>query len=502
MLATPATWTTASSIGRFGIARIVCAVAIGLALVVLLATGSRIAVACLLGVLLLTSWLEFDLFVYSLIFLMPLNPLLETRLPVRDITLMLRFVLFAGVTIRLFRRRESTVQWIFGGNLRKAVLIFAVVALVSLATSFLRPTVDAYRALVRLFSYTAVFFGIVGWTETREQVTRIIELVMLSTIGVGLFGIYQEFAGGYTSLYFNLYPLQKLGIPSWTGRVPSVLFHFNSLAGYLNLVIPFSIGYMLLAKEHWRTSLGMICLTVASAALYLTQSRGGLLAYGGTLLFAMYYIRPLRVTILRIVACNAVAVAILVVSFFPHARSQRTPILSEYRERMQVEDTNTTLSRLELWSAARSMFAAHPILGVGYGNYRALYHTYLPDIPGKQLDAHNLPLQLLAETGVAGFFAFFAVIGISFRRTLHLVRQPEPLNRIVGVGVCGAVIATLVHGMVDYLFVVSPQFGALFWLTLAVGAVVFETSGREPKRVWAGPDSDAQYASEVTEGNR
>jgi len=38
----------------------------------------------------------------------------------------------------------------------------------------------------------------------------------------------------------------------------------------------------------------------------------------------------------------------------------------------------------------------------------------------------------------------------------------------VAFGVLGAVLSVLVHGFVDFLFQVSPQFGTQFWLLLAM----------------------------------
>jgi hypothetical protein len=54
--------------------------------------------------------------------------------------------------------------------------------------------------------------------------------------------------------------------------------------------------------------------------------------------------------------------------------------------------------------------------------------------------------------------------------SLKSMRGQDPLSRIIAFGVCGAITATLIHGMADYLFNISPQFGALFWLVLGLGS--------------------------------
>jgi hypothetical protein len=80
----------------------------------------------------------------------------------------------------------------------------------------------------------------------------------------------------------------------------------------------------------------------------------------------------------------------------------------------------------------------------------------------------------LAETGIIGFLVFSILVIAFAGMALKLARQSDPLYRLIGVGMGGALAATLIHGMVDYLFNMSPQFGALFWLVLALGTVAFE----------------------------
>jgi putative inorganic carbon (HCO3(-)) transporter len=124
------------------------------------------------------------------------------------------------------------------------------------------------------------------------------------------------------------------------------------------------------------------------------------------------------------------------------------------------------------------MFLAHPIFGVWFGTYRISSLMYVPAPIGGQLHAHNLYLQLLAETGIVGFLALVVPVGASFVLALKLVKHPDPMVRIVGVGVCGAITATLIHGMVDFIFLAAPQFGALFWLVLGLCIAVSKNSLR------------------------
>jgi putative inorganic carbon (hco3(-)) transporter len=410
-----------------------------------------------------TALLRFDFFVYGLVFLLPWYPLLDVRPPFHDLFLLLRFVLLAGVWLMRRRQGKPFAEWIWGNRLKKGALLFAAVATVSLLVSSVHSSVDAYRSLVRLYSYLAVFFAICGWLETRQQVVTIIRVLLFSTIGVALFGFYQVFDGGYTGFYFHLYPTQEESLPPWNGRIPSFLFHFNGLAGYLNLVLPFAIACTVFAKERGLRILGFVSQVMAGAALFFTGSRGGLIAYGGMLLISIWFLTPKRKALFQVFV-TAVLAAGLVLTMQERSAGGR----------LQEVDDFTQESRLAVWGAAVAMFVGHPVLGVGYGNYRSLYNDYLGSNGPDLLDAHNTYLQFLADTGAIGFLVFCVLMFAFARLAVKLARQPDPFYRLIGVGMGGALATMLIHGMVDYLFNANPQFGALFWLVLALGIVAYE----------------------------
>jgi O-antigen ligase len=418
--------------------------------------------------------LRFELFVYALVLLLPWYPLLDFKPPFSDIFLLSRFVLLGGVW--LIRRREgkSFREWIAGDTVKKAVLFLACVATLSLLLAEEKASVDAYRSLVRLFSYVAVFYAFIGWLETRQHVMTIVKIMLISTIGVALFGCYQVIERSYTDLYFHLYPQQEDALEPWNGRITSLLFHFNFLAGYLILVLPLALACMTFAKSRGMRILGFISHTTAGAALYFTGSRGGLIAYGGMLLIAGSYLVPRRRALIRLVLSLALAAGIVLSIQEPSAANRLTEV-----------DEFTRASRLALWGAAGIMFLGHPVLGVGYGNYRALYHDYIPGSRPNELDAHNLYLQFLSETGLIGFLVFCFKVGAFTRMAFKLAWQRDAYYRLIGITLGGGLAATLIHGMTDYVFNVSPQSGALLWLVLALGWVGYEdlrSAGHTPQR--------------------
>jgi len=441
---------------------------IAVTITALAASSSVFLIAGLCIALIVVAVLRFEWFIYAQILLLPWYPFLDTGLLLRDVSLPLRFLLFAGVWFIRKHNGKSVKEWILGSRLKQGVIIFAAVSTLSLLLSALGPNTAALRSIARLLSYLALFYGIAGWVETKEQIETIIKVLLSSTILVAVFALYQVMEQGYTDLYFHLYPSQQESLEAWSGRVTSFLFHFNSLAGYLNLALPFSMACMILAKERWLGYLAFTTHSLACAALYFTGSRGGLIAYGAMVLVSIWFFKPRAAAFSRVLLASVLTMAI-VVSLQPQSAGGG---------RIQEVDEFTSSSRLALWGTAGLLFLQHPVLGVGYGNYRSLYNDYVPGIAPGELDAHNLYLQFLAETGIIGFVIFFVIV-VSFARVaVKLAKNAGPLYRIVGIGVGGALAATLVHGMVDYLFNVSPQFGALFWLIMALGLVASEQISR------------------------
>jgi putative inorganic carbon (HCO3(-)) transporter len=91
----------------------------------------------------------------------------------------------------------------------------------------------------------------------------------------------------------------------------------------------------------------------------------------------------------------------------------------------------------------------------------------LPD--GWTGDAHNLYLELLAETGLIGFLVFGFLIILALRTALKQLRRAENhFNKMTALAIFAAICGVLVHGTVDYLFHTTPQVMALFFLVLGL----------------------------------
>jgi O-antigen ligase len=424
------------------------------------------------GLVFILAALRFTLLLPAVIFFLPLTPFLDWNFPIRDLTTLVRFSLFAGVVVYRLGHRKGLREWLWGGWLTRAVLGYFVVAIASVA--FNPVTLDAQRELMRLASYVCFYYVITDWIQTPQDTRTVLKVLMASTIAVALFGLYQVAMGGYSALYDVLYPIQEeiRQIPQWEGRITSFLEHYNGLAGYINLVVPFCLVFALRGEDPALRTLSRWCLALASVALLLTQSRGGLLAFVAMLMVSAYLLAPDRKTRVRRLAL------VMVLCLMAGA------VAGFFFQRLGEIDDYTAVSRLAIWGGAFTVFARAPVVGAGFGNLRPLMGGLLGLPEGWMGDAHNLYLELLAESGLVGFIAFSVLIVCALRAARRCVRQPrDEFMRIIGIAIFAAVCGVLVHGTVDYLFHTTPQVAALFFLVLGMLRAWDSEAGRT--QAWA-----------------
>lgn len=125
-------------------------------------------------------------------------------------------------------------------------------------------------------------------------------------------------------------------------------------------------------------------------------------------------------------------------------------------------------NRDELWGAALRMWLAHPVIGVGAGNFELLLPAY--GLFGVRTHANSWYFQALAEGGILLFAATIGLIvailaGMRRGRWLGSLRGASPWT----VAAVAATIALALHQTVDYL-VFYPKVGGPWWLLIGTAA--------------------------------
>ena len=192
--------------------------------------------------------------------------------------------------------------------------------------------------------------------------------------------------------------------------------------------------------------------------VYLTHSRGGAIgAAAGAIAIALLADRRLRIAVLGLVGLAALGMTLTGAT--SRAVDRFESLAHDWNSPVQVTSANFSVEeRVAHWGAAVRMWEAHPIIGVGAGNFNDNFRVYTPvwrfRIPRGH--AHDGYLQAAAQAGSIGLLAYVALLGAAlFRAGRALARSNTSLERGIAVGAIGATIAVMAHGIFDYLHVLN-----------------------------------------------
>jgi len=249
----------------------------------------------------------------------------------------------------------------------------------------------------------------------------------------------------------------------------------NPYAGYLNFALPLAVALVLFgtdARERWVAGAASVLILGAEV---LAGSRGGLLGIvAAALVLVVVGWRRARLAALAAL----IGAPVLLVAWVAHVIPTRVQnaLLAQFRVGGvsvcgDVTSANfSTVERVAHWVAGLRMFQAHPLLGVGAGNYDAAYARYAcADWPESLGHAHNYYINAAAETGILGLLAFLALVAVALAlgwrathpRTSTLTSETALADdtwagaptRALALGLFAVVAALTIHNLTDDLFV-------------------------------------------------
>jgi O-antigen ligase len=126
--------------------------------------------------------------------------------------------------------------------------------------------------------------------------------------------------------------------------------------------------------------------------------------------------------------------------------------------------------RLELWSATLKMLSHYPIFGAGLSGFAERIGPYWnANHPERFIDPHNIVLNFWVETGLLGLFAFAWLLVIVFRISWQGWKKSNSNWRPIFLGVLLAMVAIVVHGLVDVPYF-KNDLSLLFWALAGIAA--------------------------------
>ena len=225
-------------------------------------------------------------------------------------------------------------------------------------------------------------------------------------------------------MVINFYYI-KQGFP--TDFTPLAGVDRNDLALMFNLATPLCVFYALTEKQRWaRWAAWALAVTVATSTI-LTQSRGGFLTVAVVVLFLSFRIRGVKFY-KRFLPLLVFGVGILLL---PQNVKDRLETLLETEE-----DYNRTenTGRVQIWKRGMGYMFSRPVTGVGMENFSVAEMELALEARTERWwrghAAHNIYVQVGAESGVVGLLLFitmiiFAIVSLN-RSRARMVRHKIP----------------------------------------------------------------------------
>ena len=249
-----------------------------------------------------------------------------------------------------------------------------------------------------------------------------------------------------------------------SGRAGSTFGGAQGLAMYLVMSMSVVLAHVLRPPSPGMRLLALVSTVVCTAGLAATQSRGGLLGAAVLVLVLTLAMRPqwTRIAVALVVAVAfALTLALALVPQWDGTVAGLVPGRPE-----------AVLDRLIIWGVVLDVVQAHPLLGVGLGNFRDEFFArgvqLHVELGYSSVHAHNTFLEILAGTGLIGLAAYLFFLGMVGRHLVRLWKAKDSASQVFTLAALGALGAYVVFAMVDMLLLQNMHMLLVTVLTLGL----------------------------------
>jgi len=317
---------------------------------------------------------------------------------------------------------------------------------------------NGIEELLKLSSYIGLFLFVINKIEKKWQFDIVINSIIFLGFTISLFALIQKYSFPDRIYWFDP--------PKSAGSSFGPFFNRNSFAGYIDMVMPLTLGYSLTEMGLSRRFIYWSSFGVMNLALFLSLSRAGILVYSMAIFFLLlclwlknrYSAAEMKTGYiwLFIIACLLV--------FLLEARS----VLARFNGFFS-DDFFIIFGHGYSWIDILKMWRNFPFLGAGLGTFGSISGMYKASLSQASFTyAHNDYLQLLSETGLVGFI-LVALFFISYFNCVikFWLKTNSPYIFYVTLGGISSIIGMLVYSMLDFNLHI-PANAILFFIIMGL----------------------------------
>lgn len=325
-----------------------------------------------------------------------------------------------GLSWLLYDRR-LTVGGVQGWAL---LALFALVGLSAAWSFWPKFTVDTFTDGLK---YLAIFLLVANTVDTPARLTTTVRVIALAS-AIPAFGAIWSHAHGE-----HLVEGDRAG---WIG----IFGNPNDLAYHLVIGVALTLAAAAEATTRRRRLAWLALLAPIGYAIFLTQSRAGMMA---ALVVTLFWL--LRSVRNAPVILGATVVVGCLVFVSPHNPWRaRTAQATAYGEDMSAR------GRFDAWRTGMNMVKDRPLTGVGAGAFMIAWPEYAPGDAGDVRSEHNTFVQLIAELGIPALLLFIGAIAaaaVGVGRAARTRGATQPLARGVQCGLVGFALCSVFGGI-------------------------------------------------------
>ena len=359
-------------------------------------------------------------------------------------------------------------QWINRElNISDNVLYRPMAAFFALVLAQWLAGTTAYRHVTYTHLLLYAAYGMLAFVMT-QTLRRSSQFELLAKLFTGYGAVVASFAvlqgiAPNGKLYW-IWPLEQ------GGAIYGPYVNHNHYAGLMEMLTPFPL--ILAASRFTNGNRRIIVTTIAAlmaGSIFLSGSRGGMLAFSAQMIvLAVLFLRS-RESNWKKPLVLGIFLLVVIAFLVWLGGNELTRRLASIHSEAHAEISGGT--RLTIDRDCLRMFLKRPFLGWGLGSFpivypqfRSFYTTFFVN------QAHNDYLQLLVETGLAGFSIAVLFLVLMFRQGMAKLKDwnETSTGALTAAAFLGC-LGILVHSAVDFNLQI-PANAALFYVLCAIVA--------------------------------
>lgn len=331
-----------------------------------------------------------------------------------------------------------------------------------------------------------LFFLVTNAIRKPATVRRVLWVLLIAGGAMGGLSIVQELTHSYGNSYLGFAQVQTQGFlvedtsQVLRPRLAGPIGEENRYAQILLVLVPIGLTRIWGERQRALRLLGALMTILIVGGILLTFSRGATVGLA-VIVLAMVVLREIGLRRLTLIGL-ALAVALVAIAPDYLVRIQSLTGVEGLVSQDAPNPDSAIVGRTTSNLAAFNTFFEHPLVGVGPGQYVAEYSARAGNELGLRYfygnrRAHNLYLEIAADTGILGLLAFLAIVFATMRGLLSMRRFWR--DRDAGhANLATALLLALVGYLASGLFL-HLAYERYFWVLVAIAASTYWSLHRE-----------------------